>query len=286
MPATAIPRKPFGRTGFDASILGLGGVPIGDEPMEDGIAVVNRAVDLGINYIDTADCYGHSEETIGEALGPRRDEVFLATKYCARDGGGAEELLHRSLKRLRTDRIDLFQLHCLHSMEDLDTVFAEEGAIRVAIRAQEEGLVRFLGITAHAGPPAIAEALRRYPFASVLVPISAIEPFYMEEVLSAAEAVGAAVNGMKLGAAGGFRSADLVAKSLRYNLTLPTNVTLLGMRTVEQVQFAVSVTLTQPPLSAEELQELRSDRQAYGETDPHAFWWRTGRSPSPDGWRF
>ena len=281
MSTSSIALRPFGSTGFDASVLGFGGAPIGDEPTENGVAIVNRAIDLGINYIDTADCYGHSEETIGHALGPRRGEVFLATKYDARDGKGAEELLHRSLERLRTDHIDLYQLHGLNSSDDLDKMFAPDGAMRTVLKAQEEGLVRFLGVTGHANPPVFAEALRRHPFTCVLVPINVIESVFLETVLSTAQDIGAAINAMKTGGGGAFTSDELVAKSLRYNLTLRTNVTLLGIRTMAQLEHAVSIVLDEPPLSTEELDAFRREREMFAATDPHAYWWRTD-GPLPD----
>ena len=204
MALAMIPRREFGATGYKASVLGIGCAAIGDEPIDDGVAVVNRAIDVGINYVDTADCYGHSEETVGEALGPRRDEVFLATKFCARDGKGAEDLLHKSLRLLKTDHIDLFQLHGLGSVEDLDKAFASDGAMNVVIKAHEEGIIGHIGVTGHSNPPAFVEALKRYPFACVLVPISITEPIFFEALYGRVREAGAALNAMKIGGGGGF----------------------------------------------------------------------------------
>lgn len=273
-----IPRKAFGSTGFQASILGLGGgnVAISEISEEVGVQIVKRAIDLGINYIDTADCYGKSEEIIGEALGPCRHEVFLATKYDARDAKGARELLNRSLKRLQTDYIDLYQLHGLGSEKELNQIFALDGAMKTVLKAKEEGKVRFLGISGHSNPQVVVEALKRFPFTSVLIPINVIESIFLETVLPIAQEKNVAIVAMKVGGGGSFTTNELVAKSLRFNFGLPVNVTVLGARTVEQIEHAAWVARNYISMTNEEKERFRQEMEERAAEDPSAYWWRQG----------
>src|SRR5689334_25178083 len=143
----ALPSRPLGRIGKEVSILGLGGEGILRTHGETAkaIRVIHRALDLGINYCDTAPAYASSRDYYGAALGERRQQVFLASKTHDRSRDGSLRLLDDSLLRLRTDHLDLWQLHDLRSMDDLDEIFSADGAIHALTQAKEEGRVRFLG---------------------------------------------------------------------------------------------------------------------------------------------
>ena len=135
----------------------------------EAVAVIHRALDQGVNYCDTAPAYAGSLDYYGLALGERRRQVFLASKTHDRTRDGSLRLLDESLKRLRTDHLDLWQLHDLRTSGDLDMIFGRGGALEALVQAREEGRVRFLGLTGHHDPAILLEAMRRFDFDTVLV---------------------------------------------------------------------------------------------------------------------
>ena len=128
--------------------------------------MLSRAIDLGFTYVDTANNYGNgkSEERVGRLMPARRGEVFLQTKIAARKGDEAQRQLEASLKRLRTDRLDVLHIHALESLDDLAAIEAKDGVLKVVQRAREEKVARFIGITGHANPAAMQAALERHDF--------------------------------------------------------------------------------------------------------------------------
>ena len=179
VPLSEMPQRALGRTAVTLPILGLGGSasPLsraGQE--EEAIALIERALELGIRYFDTAANYGPSEERLGKVLPAHRSSVLIASKTSKRDRDGAWRELETTLKRLQTDYLDLWQFHALTYDWDLDTILdRKRGAIAAAEEAREQGLVRFLGITGHHNPDIIAKGLRRYPFDTALIPINAAD---------------------------------------------------------------------------------------------------------------
>lgn len=186
-------RRPLGKTGESLSIIGFGGIVVMNvEPAEAG-RYVTEAVERGVNYFDVAPSYGNAEERLGPALKPYRDSVFLACKTGKRDAAGAEAELQQSLQRLQTDHFDLYQLHALGSLEDVDRVFAPGGAMETFQRARDHGQVRFLGFSAHSAEAAVA-ALERFNFDSVLFPFNYVtyqKEGFGPQVMAAAERHGA-----------------------------------------------------------------------------------------------
>ena len=169
-----MPRRKLGSTGVEVSILGIGGGGRGRNPQIRGTkerpdvrdtaeAIVHRALDLGINFVDTCTGYGASESIIGEVAASRRKEMFLATKCdkCHVSGDQLRRELDQSLKRLRTDQIDLWQIHNIATLQQVDTIFRKDHAIEVFQKAKEQGAARFIGITAHTSRRVIDETLRR-----------------------------------------------------------------------------------------------------------------------------
>jgi len=142
-----------------------------DEPQESANELVAQAIERDINYFDVAPAYGNAEERLGPALEPYRDQVFLACKTERRDRTGAETELRRSLERLRTDHLDLYQFHAVTKMADVDRILGEGGAMEAFLAAREEGLVRFIGFSAHSEQAALA-LLDRFAFDTVLYPIN------------------------------------------------------------------------------------------------------------------
>lgn len=164
----------LGRLGHQSSVLIYGAASLSDVTQDVADASLQQALDAGINHVDTAASYGDSEARIGVTLPSFRDRVFLATKVEERAYDAAWASINRSLERLRTDHVDLLQLHNVSTWETLDRVTAEDGALRAVLRARDEGLTRGIGITGHThDAPAIhREGLRRFDFDSVLTPLN------------------------------------------------------------------------------------------------------------------
>ncbi len=187
-------KRRYGSQGPELSIIGFGGIVIRGAEQSHANKVVAKAVERGVNYFDVAPTYGDAEERLGPALEPFREEAFLACKTHQREKDGAEKELHESLKKLRTDHFDLYQLHALSSMEDVDQVFAKDGAMQVFLKAKEEGLVKNLGFSAHSAEAAIA-AMERYDFDSILFPFNYVtwhEGDFGPQVIEKAKEKGAA----------------------------------------------------------------------------------------------
>jgi aryl-alcohol dehydrogenase-like predicted oxidoreductase len=167
-----IPVQPFGRTGHQSTCLLFGAAAIGNVSQEEADQTMELIREHGINHIDTAASYGDAELRLGPWMETHRDEFFLATKTGERTHAEAYNEIQRSLERLRTDRIDLIQLHNLVDEEEWRTAFSAGGALEAVVEAKNDGLVRFIGVTGH-GVTVAAQHLRsleEYPFDSVLLP--------------------------------------------------------------------------------------------------------------------
>jgi aryl-alcohol dehydrogenase-like predicted oxidoreductase len=165
-------KRLLGKTGEMLSVVGFGGIAVMDE--EPGVAsrLVAQAVEeRGINYFDVAPTYGNAEERLGPALEPYRKSVFLACKTEKRSAEEATAALHESLKRLRTDHFDLYQLHAVTTMEEVEQITGPGGALETFVKAREQGLVRHLGFSAHSEEAALA-LLERFEFDSMLFPVN------------------------------------------------------------------------------------------------------------------
>ena len=188
----AMPTRSLGKTGHKVGILSLGGQATleikGRE--EESEKIINRAIDLGINYIDTAASYGGgvSQLNIGRVMKTRRSEVWLSTKTHDRTYDGSMRLLEESLKNLQTDHLDTWQLHNVQTMSQVDQIFSETGAIKAMEKARSEGIVRKLGITGHFEPLVLLEAIRRYPFDSILMALNAADVHYLSCLLYTSDA--------------------------------------------------------------------------------------------------
>lgn len=165
-------KRKLGKTGESLSIAGFGGIVVAGEEQNAANRYVGMAVEeRGVNYFDVAPSYGNAEERLGPALEPYRDSVFLACKTGKRDANGAEEELHQSLKRLRTDHFDLYQFHGVSSMDDVDKITGRGGALETFLKAKKEGLTRFIGFSAHSEDAAIA-LMDRFDSDTILFPFN------------------------------------------------------------------------------------------------------------------
>ncbi len=162
----------LGRLGRENGVLIFGGAALGEVTEEAADTAIGQALDAGVDHFDTAADYGESEVHYGRWMPEMREEIFLSTKTGDRDGDAARRSIERSLERLQVDSVDLIQLHAVCDPEDLDRATAPGGALEAAIRAKEECLVGAIGITGHGheAPATHLEALRRYPFDTVLTP--------------------------------------------------------------------------------------------------------------------
>ncbi|SEC08172.1 aldo/keto reductase [Paenibacillus sp. GP183] len=255
-------KRAFGRTGEKFPILSFGAQRIVDDHKcteEEAIRIVNRAVDEGITYFDTAPSYsnGQSEERLGKALLLRRKAVWLATKTHDRTRDGSLRLFEASLKRLQTDHVNEWRLHNIMTMEELDQVFAKGGALEALQEAKEQGIVKHISISGHTNPYVQLEAIKRFPFDSALVAVSAADHFiysFAHEFLPRANEQGVAIIGMKVMALG--KLAPWYEKALQYTFSLPISTAIVGMESMEQLEKNLAIARSFRPMSETEQLEF------------------------------
>jgi aryl-alcohol dehydrogenase-like predicted oxidoreductase len=177
----AMPTRNLGKTGYKVGIFSLGGQAALEKPTNFDIAVpiIERALDLGVNYIDTSSIYGGperwSEQYVGRVMKTRRQEAFLATKTKERTRDGSLRMIEKSLVLLNTDHVDLWQLHDIGLPEDVNAIFAKGGAMEALLEMQQQKVVRFLGVTGHYRPEALIDAVNRHPFDTILMALNAAD---------------------------------------------------------------------------------------------------------------
>jgi uncharacterized protein len=279
-----LPQRPLGRTGVEVSALALGGVigmqlpPSADH---DPAALAETALNLGITYFDTAPSYnnGQSETNYGQVLARRRKEVFLATKTGDRTRDGTLRSIEQSLKRLRTDRVDLIQIHGVSATEDLDAWEKPGGVLAALRKLREQKVTRFLGLTGHDSAAKLRQAIERYEFDTLLTtlnPVSRRQPF-REDLLPIASRKQLGVIAMKVmgGGNGCLVTGNPLRKVLRpyhdetahqinpallirYALSLPISVAVVGVASVEQLKVNVSIVRAATPMTLPERRDLET----------------------------
>jgi len=269
-PGGEIPKRRFGRHDELVSALALGGYHLGSlGNQREAIKVVHAAIDAGITFMDNAWEYheGESEEILGKALVGRRDQVFLMTKVCThgRDKAVAMRQLKQSLRRLKTDRLDLWQVHECVYPNDPALHFMPGGVIEALVEAKEQGLVRYVGFTGHKLPELLMEMLSHaFPFDSVQMPLNCFDASFRsfeQTVLPEANRLGLAVLGMKsMGGEG-----DAVRKrvttpeeALRYAMSLPVTTTVSGIDSMRVLRQNVRIASSFTPMSSDEMSALRA----------------------------
>jgi predicted aldo/keto reductase-like oxidoreductase len=264
-----VPTRPLGKTGEKVSIICLGGWHIGAIEEELAIRIMHEAIDNGLTFFDNAWDYhdGGSEETMGKALasGGRRDKVFLMTKNCNRDYAGSIKHLDDSLRRLKTDRIDLWQFHEINYDNDPDWVF-EQGGIKAAVEAQKAGKVRYIGFTGHKHPDIHLKMLGKdFAWDTVQMPINAMDAHYrsfQKNVLPVCNERGIGALGMKaLG--GSHPRAEMVEKAglsavdlRRYALSLPISSLVCGIISLDDLRQDLGVARDFQPMPDDERAKL------------------------------
>ncbi len=274
-----IPKRPLGRTGLQVSVLGMGGFHLGSAgDLSTAKRMVDRAIDAGINFFDNAWDYhnGRSEEWLGAALEGKRDKVVLMTKVCThgRDKSVGLRMLEESLRRLKTDHLDVWQIHEVIYYNDPDLIFAANGVIEALEQAKREGKVRFVGFTGHKDPRIHLRMLEHgFPFDTVQMPLNSFDATFRsfeKNVLPEATKRGMGVFGMKsLGGSGEMvrKGGIQVEDGLRYAMSVPgVSVTISGMDAPDVLEQNLAIARGFQPLSAEEMQTIR-DRCHFDASD-------------------
>jgi predicted aldo/keto reductase-like oxidoreductase len=262
--AAGIPLRPLGRTGQTVTLIGLGGYSSSVHPEEkESIRLIQRAVDEGITFLDNAWDYhdGGGEERMGKAIsqGGCRDKVFLMTKCCGRTALEAQSNLEDSLRRLRTDHLDLWQFHEICYDNDPDWIFDKGGAIEYALKAKEQGKIRYLGFTGHKDPSIHLKMLDKpYAWATVQMPLNVMDSqfrSFQHKVLPTLNQRGIAPIGMKsLGGTGKLVSegAVTIEEALRYVFSLPIATLVSGIDSEKVLEQNLKIVREFKPMTAEE----------------------------------
>lgn len=265
-----VPRRVLGTTGEYVSALGLGGFHLGLVGTErDATRIVHEAIDAGVTFMDNAWEYhqGKSEERMGKALAGRRGEVFLMTKVCThgRDATVAMRQLHQSLRRLKTDHVDLWQIHELAYANDPERHFMKGGVVEALDRAKREGKVRFVGFTGHKDPAIHLKMLSYdYPFDTCQMPLNCFDATFRsfeQQVLPELSRRGIAPIGMKsLGGEGDMvrKRAVTAHEALHYAMSLPVATTVSGIDSMRVLVQNLKVARGFEPMATEEMQRLRA----------------------------
>jgi aryl-alcohol dehydrogenase-like predicted oxidoreductase len=298
-----LPQRPFGKTGEMVGIYSLGAQGTVEQVgMKDqAVEIINRCIDLGINYIDTSAWYGKdgitsegdhlrgtSERHLGEVLPYRRDEVFLATKTHDRSYDGAMKHLESSLKNMKTDKIDLWQIHNIKGGgdEDIDRIFADDGVIKALEKARDEGVVRFLGITGHADPAPMKELVERYPFDTCLMALNAADKHYnsfIEKLLPVCVEKDMGIIGMKIPARDRiFDNGGIISmqEAISYTLSLPVSTVIVGIDKIPELEENIAITKEFEALNEDEM--LAIEEKVKPHKDYLLFY--KGLSDWPEDW--
>jgi hypothetical protein len=280
--------RPFGKTGHQFPILSFGGQRIVDEHQcseAEAIEIVNTAIDRGIRYFDTAWMYseGQAETRLGQVVKHRRQEMWLATKTWDPGYEGSLRQLETSLKRLQTDYVDEWRLHNVWDYERLDQFTRKGGALDAAIKAREEGLIRYISISCHTDPQILVEAIDRFPFDSALIAVSALDHFilsFAEEFLPLANSKGIATIGMKVLGLGSLTHE--VERSLRYAFSLPLSTVIVGMESMAQLEQNLAIAENFSPLTDQE--RLDFFQHIIPLVKPRNLRWKTADWNDPTEW--
>jgi hypothetical protein len=261
-----MPKLPLGNTGFDVSIYSLGGQGALEVPgtFDKSVAIINRALDLGVNYIDTAAYYGSgsSELYIGEVMKTRRDEVFLATKSHDYTYDGTMRLIEESLRRLNTDYLDLYQHHYM-VQERYDRLLKKNSARHAFEKLKEDGVIRHIGVTGHSAR-ILSDAIENYDYDCVLVPLNAAgsilqDSEYIDRFFRLTAQKNMGVIAMKVFGGGGLIGRGLTPKQLLYyTMSQPVSTTIVGISQMAHLEENVRNAKQFKPLTDEELMDLKA----------------------------
>ena len=273
--ASGMPMRTLGSTGTQVSILAFGGGSRFTQYSEDeGIAVLNKAFDLGITYIDTADDYGRNGESqvrIGKVLKARgRKGLWLASKISTRKYDEFMRQVDVSLKRLQVDSVDLLHIHALMGPDDLAAIEAKDGAYTALLEARDQKMARFIGITCHAYPDVLKTALERHDFDCTQMALNAALRTQVKDSTSSFETTALpvalrkkmGVTAMKIFAQDALTGQAPPEKLIRYSMSLPVAATVIGMPKREYLERNVEIAKAFQPLAPDEMRRLSGDLSA------------------------
>lgn len=288
--SAAMPTRNLGRTGWRVGVFSLGGQAALEIRNNDEVAlpIITRALDLGVNYIDTSSIYGGpdrwSERYIGQVVKTRRAEAFLASKTIERTRDGSLRMLEQSLKLLQTDHLDLWQLHDVGTLGEVSQIFGKGGALEALTEAREQKMVRYLGLTGHFRPDPLMEAVRRFPFDCILMALSAADPHhfsFQEQLLPLAVEKQMGIIGMKVPGRGRLLSSWTppplerqkhswegvvlatspgtlqMREALYYTLSHPISTVIIGCDSLAQLEENVQLAREFTPLSKKQMAALQ-----------------------------
>jgi len=287
--SSSMPTRNLGKIGYKVGIFSLGGQAAIEHADNEAVAVpiIERALDLGVNYIDTSSIYGGperwSEQYVGKVMKHRRNDAFLATKTKERTRDGSMRMIEKSLQLLQTDHVDLWQLHDIGTMTDINEIFAKGGAMEALLQARDQKIVRYLGITGHYRPDALIEAIHRHPFDCILMAVNAADPHhysFSEQLLPLAVEKQMGIIGMKVPARGRIlaswnpppieqqkhswegmvlapRAGTLdMRQAMYYSLSLPVSTVIIGCDSVAQLEQNVQLARDFTPFNQQQMASL------------------------------
>ena len=285
----SMPTRNLGKIGYKVGIFSLGGQAALEKAnnFDAAVPLIERALDLGVNYIDTSSIYGGperwSEQYVGRVMKTRRNQAFLATKTKERTRDGSLRMIEKSLQLMNTDHVDLWQLHDIGLPEDVDAIFAKGGAMEALIELQEQKVVRFLGVTGHYRPEALIDAINRHPFDAILLALNAADTHihsFTEKLLPLAVEKQMGIIGMKVPARGRLLASwtppSLEAQqhswegsaiatragvmkmrdAMHFTLSHPVSTVIIGCDTIAQLEENVQIARDFTPLSATQMASL------------------------------
>ena len=250
----------LGKTGLEVSRIGFGGIPIMRLAEDEAIKVVQRCLDLGVTFLDTANGYGTSEERIGKAIAGRREQIVIATKTGARDRATAQEHLELSLKRLNTDYIDLWQFHNISTFEAYDQVLGPDGAMEAAQEALQAGVIRHIGLSSHSMDIAL-KAVPSGHFETVQFPFNFVTNEAATELIPLAHKHDVGFISMKPMAGGLLDNAKL---AIKYVLKFDNIVPDPGIERIEEIEEIVGIVQGPWELTSQEQREIERIRAQVG----------------------
>ena len=287
----AMPTRNLGRTGYKVGIFSLGGQAALEKPDNFDIAVpiLERALDLGVNYLDTSSIYGGpnrwSEQYVGQVMKTRRNQAFLATKTKERTREASLRMIEKSLKLLNTDHVDLWQLHDVGLPEDVDAIFAKGGAMEALREMHDQKVVRFLGVTGHYRPEALIDAIHRHPFDCILMSLNAADSHihsFQDALLPLAVEKQMGIIGMKVPSRGRLLSTwtpppldaqrhswegsaiatrpgvMTMRDAMHFTLSHPVSTVIIGCDNIPQLEENVAIARDFTPLSQTQMASLNA----------------------------
>lgn len=260
----ALEKRKLGSTRQEVTLIGLGGEGLlrtfGHD--RDAVQLINHAIDLGVNYFESARAYSGSEIYYGKALRDRRKEIFLTSKSHARDKRGALIHLAETLSNMGADYLDLWQIHDVRTQDDVAAIFGPGGSIEAFYEAKVKGLVRFIGVTGHHDPTILKKCLELFDFDTVLLPVNPAERCYnsfIQGVIPVAQSKGMGIIGMKVyfrGMATQLPWYESVEPFLYYALSQPISTVVIGVDNLSQLEENVAMASRFRPMATEELNSL------------------------------